>query len=98
MKETSMSKKESKPKNQKVDKKELEEAVASLQMEVREDQIDQCLEMMNLFSSCGISASLIEIDEKNANGLALALTFGEFDPMKTVLVKHIVMEEAANNE
>lgn len=81
-----------------VSQEELEQALAELKIEVREDQIEKCLELMNLFNSCGVSASLVEVDDKQAEGLALAITLEEFQNMKTILVKHIVtMEETSND-
>lgn len=81
-----------------VSQEELEQALAELKIEVREDQIEKCLELMNLFNSCGVTPSLVEVDDKQAEGLALAITLDEFQSMKTILVKHIVVSEEISND
>jgi hypothetical protein len=88
-----------KDKTDKVDKKELEEAVKALKLEVRDDQIKDCMEIMNLFTSCGIAASLVEIEERTVNSLALAISMSEFEALKPILVKHMItMEDTPSND
>lgn len=78
--------------------KSLHQAIDSLKIQIRDDQIEQCLDLITLFNSCGISASLVEIQEQSTPSLALALTMSEFKAMKQVLVKEIISRETKEEE
>ena len=75
-------------------REELSAAIKQLEVEVREDQIDACLQLMNLLTAGGIATSLVEIQERQSNVLALALTIDEFSALKKMVVQHLITEES----
>jgi hypothetical protein len=73
---------------------DIENIKQDLEDSVRDDDINECLDIISLLDKFGISVSLVEITyQNNIDRLAIAISIDEFKSVKRMLAEVLITKE-----
>ena len=73
---------------------DIENIKQDLEDSVRDDDINECLDIISLLDKFGISVSLVEITyQNNIDRLAIAISIDEFKNVKRMLAEVLITKE-----
>jgi CRISPR/Cas system-associated exonuclease Cas4 (RecB family) len=73
---------------------DIENIKQDLEDSVRDDDINECLDIISLLDKFGITVSLVEITyQNNIDRLAIAISIDEFKSVKRMLAEVLITKE-----